>query len=305
MFKRVPAAALHIPVNRRQRARDPRQDTETIAASPRGGESVNVAATEGTMANFNTHLAVAAVGSGLCATVALAGHAAPPNYLLTLTLAGAIGGILPDIDLEKAVPSRMLFNALGVIAAFIALLSLSKQYSIAELWIVWLAAYLFMRYGVHSVFFERTRHRGIFHSLLAGAFFMGLTATLFDRVFGEPPALAWLTGLFVLIGFIIHLVLDEIYSVDVEGATLKKSFGTALKLFDHHSWRASALMGAACVGVIAAAPPSRDFYEIVKPPVLYAFLKERLLPKDQWFGMQPAGKAVARDAGQVAAAKTP
>ena len=64
------------------------------------------------MANFNTHLAVAAVGSGLCATVALAGHAAPQNYLLTLTLAGTIGGILPDIDLDKAIPSRILFSAL-------------------------------------------------------------------------------------------------------------------------------------------------------------------------------------------------
>ncbi len=257
------------------------------------------------MANFNTHLAVAAVGSGLCATVALAGHAAPPNYLLTLTLAGTIGGILPDIDLEKAVPSRMLFNALGVIGAFIALLSLSKQYSIAELWIVWIAAYLFVRYGVHSVFFERTRHRGVFHSLLAGAFFMGLTAIIFDRVFGEPPALAWLTGLFVLIGFIVHLVLDEIYSVDIEGATLKKSFGTALKLFDYHSLRASALMAVAFAALVMAAPPAGDFYEIVRPPVLFAFLKSRLLPKGQWFGGKPADTTAALEAGKDAGGKTP
>src|SRR5271165_4665720 len=142
------------------------------------------------MANFNTHLAVAAVGSGLCATVALAGHAAPANYLLTLTLAGAIGGILPDVDLEKAVPSRMLFNALGVIAAFITLFALHQQYSIAELWIVWLAAYLFVRYGVHNAFFQKTRHRGVFHSLLAGGFFMAVTVVIFDRVFAEPPALS-------------------------------------------------------------------------------------------------------------------
>ncbi len=257
------------------------------------------------MANFNTHLAVAAVGSGLCATVALAGHAAPHNYLLTLTLAGAIGGILPDIDLEKAVPSRMLFNGLGVIAAFIALLSFKAQYSIAELWIVWLTAYLTVRYGVHSVFFQRTRHRGIFHSLLAGAFFMGLTAIIFDRVFGEPPALAWLTGLFVLIGFIIHLALDEIYSVDIEGVSLKKSFGTALKLFDHHSWRASALMGAALAGAVMLAPPSHDFIEIVRPPVVFSFLKDRLLPKGQWFGARPADTTAALETGQGAGAKTP
>jgi len=257
------------------------------------------------MANFNTHLAVAAVGSGLCATVALAGHAAPQSYLLTLTLAGAIGGILPDVDLEKAVPSRMLFSALGVVAAFIALFSFKKQYSIAELWIVWLAAYLFVRYVVHNIFFQKTRHRGVFHSLLAGAFFMALTAVLFDRVFGEPPALSWLTGLFVLIGFVIHLVLDEIYSVDIEGAALKKSFGTALKLFDYQKLGTSAFMGAALAAMLAAAPPMHDFQEIARPPVLFSFLKEHLLPKGDWFGIKPAETAAALDAAQGTGAKTP
>ncbi|MBT3071624.1 metal-dependent hydrolase [Rhodomicrobium sp. Az07] len=238
------------------------------------------------MANFNTHLAVAAVGSGLCATVALAGNAAPNNYLLTLTLAGTIGGILPDIDLEKAIPSRILFSALGVIAAFIALFSLEKHYSIAELWIVWLGVYALVRYGVHWIFHSRTRHRGIFHSLLAGGFFMVLTAVIFGRIFGEPAALAWLTGLFVLIGFVIHLALDEIYSVDIEGAQLKKSFGTALKLIDMRSWRASAMMLAAFVGVVFAAPSAKEFEEIVAPPTVFTFLKERMLPKGNWFGIE-------------------
>lgn len=257
------------------------------------------------MANFNTHLAVAAVGSGLCATVALAGHAAPHDYLLTLTLAGTIGGILPDVDLEKAVPSRMLFSALGVIAAFIVLLAFKKQYSIAELWIVWLTAYLFVRYGVHTVFFQKTHHRGVFHSLLAGGFFMALTAVIFDRVFGEPAALAWLTGLFVLIGFIIHLVLDEIYSVDIEGAAIKKLFGTALKLFDYRALGTSAFMGAAFAGLVAVAPPMHDFQEIVRPPVLFAFLKERLLPAGDWFGINPARLAAALESAKAEGAKTP
>ncbi len=252
------------------------------------------------MANFNTHLAVASVGSGLCATVALAGHAAPNNYLLTLTLAGTIGGILPDIDLEKALPSRMLFNVLGVVAAFIALFTLQEQHSIAELWIVWLGAYLFMRYGAFKAFEKRTRHRGIFHSVLAGLFFMILTADIFHRLLGQPSAQAWLTGLFVFVGFIIHLGLDEIYSVDVEGKTIKKSFGTALKLFDTHSLRASALMAVAVVVVLLAAPPTRDFVEMVKPPVFFAFLKDRLLPKgNNWFDLKTLGKTAALDAGRA------
>jgi hypothetical protein len=247
------------------------------------------------MANFNTHLAVAAVGSGLCATVALAGHAAPHNYLMTLTLAGAIGGILPDIDLEKAIPSRMLFSALGVVTAFIVLFGFKQQYSIVELWIVWLGVYLLVRYGAHAIFHQRTRHRGIFHSLLAGGFFMTLTAILFERVFGEPPALAWLTGLFVLIGFIIHLVLDEIYSVDIEGAEIKRSFGTALKVLDHHSLRASGFMAAALALAIWFSPPFHEFGEIVKPPVFFTFLQKRLLPKGHWFDVQVADTSGALD----------
>ena len=235
------------------------------------------------MANFNTHLAVAAVGSGLCATVALAGNAAPHNYLLTLTLAGTIGGILPDIDLEKAIPSRMLFTGLGVVIAFIALFGFKQQYSIAELWVVWLGTYLAVRYGLFWLFHQRTRHRGVWHSLLAGAFFMALTAIIFDKVFGETPAIAWLTGFFVLIGFIIHLVLDEIYSVDIEGAHLKKSFGTALKFIDSQSWKASLLLAGALAAAVFLAPPSREFKDMVKAPTLFAFLKERLLPKGKWF----------------------
>jgi hypothetical protein len=252
------------------------------------------------MANFNTHLAVASVGSGLCATVALAGHAAPNNYLLTLTLAGTIGGILPDIDLEKAIPARMLFSVLGVVTAFIALFTLQEQHSIAELWIVWLGAYFFTRFGLYKAFEKRTRHRGIFHSILAGAFFMILTADIFDRVLGQPAAQAWLTGLFVFIGFIIHLALDEIYSVDVEGRTMKKSFGTALKLFDTHSWKASVAMAVALVAVAVISPPKQEFVEIVKPPVFFAFLKDRLLPKgNNWFDWKTFGKTAALDAGHA------
>ena len=134
---------------------------------------------------------------------------------------------------------------------------------------------------------------------------MALTAVIFDRVLGEPATLAWLTGLFVLIGFIIHLVLDEIYSVDIEGAAIKKSFGTALKLFDYHSWRASALMGVALAGVVLVSPPAREFYdEIVSPPVLFGFLKDRLLPKGPWFGMRPVATASALEAGAAGDGKT-
>ncbi len=257
------------------------------------------------MANFSTHLAVASVGGGLCATVALAGQAAPPNYMVTLTLACAIGGILPDIDLEKSEPSRLLFSALGIVVAFAAVFSLAHKFSILELWAIWLGVFALVRYGAFYAFHKRTRHRGIFHSILAAGFFMALTAVIFDHIFGEPSALAWLAGLFLFIGFVIHLVLDEIYSVDVEGRVIKKSFGTALKLIDTHSLRASALMAVALAATYFATPPTQDFVEIVKPPVFFAFLKNRLLPKGNWFDLQWPKATASLDGGQVAGKPSP
>lgn len=235
------------------------------------------------MANFNTHLAVGSVASGLCATVAMAGNAVPQHHLLTLTLAGIIGSVLPDIDLEKAIPSRMLFGALGVVFAFVALFSFKKQYSIAELWLAWLSVYLGMRYGIFAIFHRRTKHRGIFHSLLAGAFFAVLTAVIFTNVLNEEPLVAWFAGFFVFIGYIVHLSLDEMYSVDFEGKLFKRSFGSALKLFDYNSIRSSMMMATAFAAVLLAAPSGKDFLAVIKTQDVLLFLQNRMLPKEGWF----------------------
>jgi hypothetical protein len=111
--------------------------------------------------------------------------------------------------------------------------------------------------------------------------------------------------LFVFIGFIIHLVLDEMYSVDIKGATIKRSFGSAFKLIDYHSLRASALMATALVAAVALAPGSRDFEDLVRTPTLFAFLKERLLPKGKWFDSHSADTTAAIGNGEEAGQRTP
>jgi membrane-bound metal-dependent hydrolase YbcI (DUF457 family) len=236
------------------------------------------------MANFNTHIAVGAVCSGLGATVALATGLAQPTELLTLTSAGVIGSILPDIDLDKSGPSRFLFGALGVILAFGTLFYFHfRQFSLVELWLVWTAVYLLVRYGLWHVFMNYSAHRGVWHSLLAGVFFMALSAAILSTLFGKEPAFAWLGGAFVLFGYMVHLVLDEIYAVDFENAHIKKSFGTALKLFEYHSLIKSGLMAAAVAAAIFVAPSFKPFMETVQSAELHAFFREKLLPRGGWF----------------------
>ena len=78
------------------------------------------------MANFATHLAVGIVGSGAVATLTQASGMVPPSDIVTLAFAGAVGAILPDIDLGNSRPSQALFTGLGIVFAFIVLFNLAS-----------------------------------------------------------------------------------------------------------------------------------------------------------------------------------
>ena len=235
------------------------------------------------MADFATHLGWGAVGAGLAASATYAADIVPAAEIMTLTTAGVIGSVLPDVDLEKAVPSRMLFTGLGLVLAFIVLFNFRATYSIAELWLIWMAVFLAMRYGAFHVFHRTARHRGIFHSLLAGLFFMVFTAAILAHGLGREPVVAWMAGLFVLLGYLIHLILDEVYAVDFSGARVKRSFGTALKLFEHRSAVSSLGMAGMLGAVFLVTPPAQDFARIMNPKQVTQFFRVRMFPQDGWF----------------------
>ncbi len=252
------------------------------------------------MANFSTHLAVGAVASGLAASVTLAAGAVPPGELATLTAAGIVGSILPDIDLQKSHPSRMLFGALGILFAFIALFQYYSVYSIAELWAIWLGVYALVRLGLWRFFHRHAVHRGIFHSVLAGLVFMALTAIVLTHLLGRDPAVGWLAGIFVLIGYLVHLTLDEIYSVDFEGIYIKRSFGSALKIWEYDSPRASLLMTAGFLVAVTFAPTLTPFVETMASLQLDQFFQQRMWPEGEWFA--PPSANATETVGEIRAA---
>src|ERR1700752_3273971 len=106
---------------------------------------------------------------------------------------------------------------------------------------------VFVRYVVKEVFFNFSYHRGIWHSLLATAFCAFVTAWVYSKLLGRNEGVAWLAAGFMAIGYLTHLILDEIYSVDVMDTRLKASFGTALKPVDFKHPGHSAAMGVATV----------------------------------------------------------
>lgn len=236
------------------------------------------------MANFPTHIAVGTIVSGALATVTVAAEMVAPENIVAVTLAGVLGSVLPDIDLEDSRPARAMFSGLAIFFSFAVLFGLDRKYSIAEMLILWLGTLLFVRFAAKEVFFRFSYHRGVWHSLLAMLFCAFVTAFIFSRLLGRHDGVAWLAATFMGVGYLTHLILDEVYSVDVMDTRIKASFGTALKLFDYRRLGHSAAMAVATALVFMVTPPTGAFVESITSRTLWAGLNQRLLPQDEWFG---------------------
>ena len=237
------------------------------------------------MANFTTHIGAGTVVAGALATLTLAADVVAPENLVAVTMAGVLGSVLPDIDLKDSRPSRAMFAGLAVFFSFTVLFAVATKYSIAELWIVWLGTLVGVRYGLHKIFHKLAVHRGIWHSLLAATFCSIATAIVFYRGLGRPDGVAWLAAGFMFIGYLTHLVLDEMYSVDVMDVRIKTSFGTAVKLIDTRYIPASIAMVVATAGALYFAPPVKTFVDGIGSKSMWAGLQHRLLPDQKWFGL--------------------
>ena len=262
------------------------------------------------MANFPTHIVVGTVVAGSLATLTLAADVIAPENLVAVTMAGSLGSVLPDIDLKDSRPSRALFAGLAVFFSFALLFHFAPKLSIAEMWIMWLATLLFVRYGLHTAFHKTTSHRGVWHTWIAGIACAFATVIIFYYVFDRPDGVAWLAGGFLLIGFLTHLILDEMYSVDVLGNHIKRSFGTAFKPIDLRNPWGSALMGAAAVALLFMTPSITTFYDGITSRPMWSALNQRLLPQEKWFGVigprsqvavtpAPAGDVIPQTTGSI------
>lgn len=237
------------------------------------------------MANFTTHIAVGTIVSGALATLTLAADVVAPENLVAVTMAGVLGSVLPDIDLKDSRPSRAMFAGLAIFFSFAVLFNAATKFSIAELWILWFGTLLFVRYGLHTLFHRVSVHRGTWHSILAAVFASVVTAIVFHNFLGKASGVAWLGAAFMFVGYLTHLTLDEIYSVDVMDTRLKASFGTALKFFDRRHFYASVGMAAATFAAIVVSPSTHSFVNGLASRSLWSGLEQRLLPADKWFGL--------------------
>jgi hypothetical protein len=189
------------------------------------------------VAAFKQHVTFSSVlGVGYAAALSGAGF----EWVHSILAGGLCGiaGMLPDLDSPSGRPVRELFGITAIAVPLLLTYRLRRSGLDPEQ-LVLLAAvlYLLIRFGLSWVFKHLTVHRGMFHSIPA-MLIAGEAVFLAHDCPDRYGRLTLAGG--IMLGFLSHLVLDEIYAVDMNGVTLRfnKAAGSALKFFSK-SWAAT------------------------------------------------------------------
>jgi membrane-bound metal-dependent hydrolase YbcI (DUF457 family) len=188
------------------------------------------------MAGFKTHISFStAIGVGYVGF----GYAVQDMPLDTAIVGGALcgfSGMLPDLDSDYGVPLR---ETMAFTAAIVPMLLVGHFHSLGlshdGMILAAVSLYLLVRFGITNMMRKYTVHRGMFHSIPAALIFAGAALLLSGT---SPIDVRYFKAGGVLLGFMSHLLLDEIYSVEWKGGRwqFKKSFGTAIKFWGGDTW---------------------------------------------------------------------
>ena len=182
------------------------------------------------MSDFKTHITTSTV---LGVAYGFAGRYVFDLPLDSCMLAGglcSISGMLPDLDSDSGIPARETLSFVSMLVPMLLIQRIGELHLSAEqLVLIGAIVYFLVRFGVGSLFRRFTVHRGMWHSVPA-AIIAGIVGFLLcDCEIYIRFYKAWA----VILGFMSHLILDELHSVDMNGRSIrvKKSFGTAIKFF--------------------------------------------------------------------------
>ena len=188
------------------------------------------------------------------------------------------------MDADNSAPVQFVFSLSSILLAFSTMFFFSTLFpTVLELVVIWIATYLCFRWIIFALFTRLTTHRGIFHSIPASLFFGFLTSAISYHFFHLASLQAWLNGLFVCFGYLLHLILDELYSVNVFGMRTKRSLGTALKFHSKASPPATIYMYLALVAAFMATPTVTPLARLAKDTQIYHQIQQKFMPQETWF----------------------
>lgn len=210
------------------------------------------------MARFSTHITLSSMlGAGY------AGYGYSTGLPLTSCIVAGglcgVAGMLPDLDSESGVPVR---ETVGLAAAVVPAMMLGRFEHMGltneEIVLASACIYLLVRFGLAGLFRRFTVHRGMWHSIPA-ALIAATVGYLVTSSHDHAAQLFKAGGIFL--GFISHLLLDELNSVQIRRGKLriKRSLGSACKLWGDDPWANAATYGKLVI-VLALAFGDTNYF---------------------------------------------
>lgn len=189
------------------------------------------------MASFRTHVSFGVALGVLSVFLLMSVAIAPPSwsFFVLVWLMVTVGAILPDMDSDSGVPFHVTFGSLSLIVGGLVFLVAREEMPGEYLNIAGaVLVSMTIMWGVFGSIFKRfTRHRGMAHSIPA-AFLSGLVVFTLAAQLGFDEWRAFLLGVAMAVGYLLHLILDEVYAtVNFHGIPFipNRSLGSALKFF--------------------------------------------------------------------------
>ena len=188
------------------------------------------------MPGFKIHITASTAMGVVYGGTALVGYEQPLETCLLATGLCSVSGMLPDLD---SGPGRPLRESVTFAAAVVPMLLLDRFKHMGMSHDAMVLAggliYLGIRFGLAAVLRHYSVHRGMFHSLPTALIFSELAFLLCSS--GGLPLRFYEAGA-VMMGFLSHLILDEIWSIEWRGFRpgLKSSAGTAFKAWGPCLW---------------------------------------------------------------------
>jgi hypothetical protein len=210
----------------------------------------------------------------------------PYQAIMAFTI-GTFGGLLPDLDSNRSKAIGVGFTVISLLITAIFVFVKSSTYSILEMLIMGPMIFYTIRFGVIEAFRKVSKHRGMFHSIPVALLWGVGTTILMHLFFSLDELISWIYGFMMSFGYIVHLILDEIYSVDLANKRLKKSSGTALKFFKLKTTKdkiQNIIIYLSLIMLFSIAPDITLLKDTLFSQEAWLNFKDVLLPYDgRWF----------------------
>ena len=183
------------------------------------------------MADFRTHITTSStIGVVYGAAGFLHWGIDPATCIVAGSLCG-VAGMLPDMDSDSGHAQREVMTFTAAVMPMLMIHRFAEfQLTHEQMAVAAGCIYVIVRFGFGELLKRYTVHRGMFHSIPA-AIIAGLITSLVCSC--EDWSYRFFKVAAVVLGYIIHLLLDELWAIEWYRGRLrfKNSFGTALKLF--------------------------------------------------------------------------